>query len=158
MPNGAHCPQLRSKMYVPCALSKLISLLVGVCLLLVLSSFASPAQVLAHTHASATGGPTIQMNVGFDPGSSVGSSRVDYWTPVQVVLTNTGPDFKGMLSASTYSSSLPSGSVINSISSWSYQEPVTLLHSTQKQITLTIPFYESPTIPKGVIVTLRDSH
>jgi hypothetical protein len=41
---------------------------------------------------------------------------------------------------------------------WSYQESITLPHSTQKQISLYVPFYESPTVPRGIVATLSDSN
>jgi hypothetical protein len=85
-------------------------------------------------------------------------ARVDYWTPVQITLNNDGPDFRGTLSATTYSSFTRFGVVAGSILPWSYQQPITLPHDEQKQFQLYVPFYESPSLPRGIIVTLSDKN
>jgi len=128
--------------------------LFGVCLALLLVTFLLfPAGASAHTRATTSGGPTLQINVGFED-----DSRVGYWTPVQITLSNDGANFTGTLSATTYTSPLLSGAVVGDISPWSYQQPVTLPHGTEKQVNLYVPFYESPSIPRAIIATLLDSH
>ncbi len=124
------------------------------CLALTLVTFLLfPEGASAYTRTIATGGPTLQINVGFED-----DSRVGYWTPVQITLSNGGANFTGTLSATTYSSPLLSGLVVGNISPWSYQQPVTLPHGTLKQVMLYVPFYESPSVPRAIIATLRDSH
>ncbi len=67
---------------------------------LVLAFFVSPGRASAHTldtTKTSAGQPTLQMVVGFDD-----NSRLDYWTPAWITLSNAGPDFKGVLTATTY--------------------------------------------------------
>lgn len=125
----------------------------ALCLALILLAFLLPTQASARARTGSSGGPTLQINVGFED-----DSRVGYWTPVHITLSNNGADFSGTLSATTYTSPLLSGAIVGAISPWSYQQPVTLPRGTQKQITLYVPFYESPTVPRAIIATLRDSH
>jgi hypothetical protein len=123
---------------------------------LTLGSFLFPARASAHTRDTnniPTGGLTLQLAVGFDD-----DSRLNYWTPAWITLNNDGPDFTGVLSATTYAGTLRPGRVIGAILPWRYKEPVTLPHGTQKQISIYVPFYENPTLPKGIIATLSDSH
>ncbi len=124
----------------------------GLCLALMLALFLFPLEASAHTTNTPATGPTLQMNVGFED-----DSRLDYWTPVQITLGNDGADFRGTLSATTYTSPFPSGLVVGTILPWSYQEPIILPHGSLKQITMYIPFYESPAIPRGIIATLRNN-
>src|SRR5260370_28787159 len=118
---------------------------------LMLAFFVSPGRAAAHTlDATKTfaGQPTLQMVVGFDD-----DSRLDYWTPARITLSNAGPDFRGVLAATTYASRL----VATSTLPWSYKQPVVLPHGAQKQITIYVPFYESPSVPLGVVATLSDN-
>ena len=129
-----------------------IRFLFCLCMSLMLASFLLPGRVSAHsrsTNNTSTGNPTLQVVAGFDD-----YSRLGYWTPVQITLSNDGPDFKGVLSATTYTSPSRFGSFISSILPWSYQEPITLPHNTQQQINMYVPFYESPSTPRGIIATL----
>jgi hypothetical protein len=126
------------------------------CMPLMLAPFFFPAQVSAHTRSAnntSTGKPTLQVVAGFD-----NDSRLGYWTPVQITLSNDGPEFKGVLSATTYTSPSRSGLPVSSILPWSYQEPITLPHNTQQQINIYVPFYESPSTPRGIIATLSASN
>ncbi len=126
------------------------------CMSLMLASFLLPARVSARTrptNSTSTGKPTLQVVAGFDD-----YSRLGYWIPVQITLSNDGPDFKGVISATTYTSPLRSGSFVSSILPWSYQEPITLPHNTQQQINMYVPFYESPSTPRGIIATLSASN
>lgn len=115
-----------------------------------LALFLFPLEASART--TNTPGPTLQMNVGFED-----DSRLDYWTPVQITLGNEGADFRGTLAATTYTSPFPSGLVVGTVLPWSYQESIVLSHGSQKQITMYIPFYESPAIPRGIVATLRNN-
>ena len=82
-------------------------------------------------------------------------SRVNYWTPVQVVLSNEGSNFSGVLSVTTYSG--PSRQLVaGSTLSWDYQASVVLPHGVQKHINFNIPFYETPAEPQGIVATLSD--
>ena len=131
-------------------------LFVCLCMALTLGSFLFPARASAHirlANSTPTGGPTLQVTVGFED-----DSRLDYWTPAWITLNNDGPDFTGVISATTYTSPLRSGLVVGAILPWSYKEPVTLPHGKQKQIALYVPFYENPGVPRGIIATLSDSH
>ena len=95
--------------------------------------------------------PTLQIAVGFED-----DSRLNYWTPVQVTLSNEGSDFKGALSATTYAGfSRPE--VVGSTLPWSYHESIVLPHGIQKQINLYVPFYETPAVPHGIVATLSDN-
>ena len=94
--------------------------------------------------------PTLQLTVGFED-----DSRVNYWTPVQVVLSNTGSNFSGVLSVTTYSG--PSRQLVaGSTLSWDYQASVVLPHGAQKHVNFNIPFYETPAEPQGIVATLSD--
>ena len=125
----------------------------SLCIALMLAFSLLPAVASAHTNTTPAAAPVLQMNVGFED-----DSRLEYWTPVQISLNNDGADFKGTLSATTYTSPFPSGQVVGAILPWSYQESITLPHGAQKQIILNVPFYDSPSVPRGIIATLRDSH
>jgi hypothetical protein len=118
-----------------------------------LPAFLFPAQASAYTKNTPGALPTLQVVVGFED-----DARVDYWTPVQITLNNDGPDFRGALSATTYSSFSRSGVVVGTILPWSYKQSITLPHGAQKQIKLYVPFYESPSIPRGIIATLSDKN
>ena len=126
--------------------------ILGISLLLLF--FLLPAQASAHTKNAPASFPTLQVAVGFED-----DARLDYWTPVQITLNNGGPDFKGVLSTTTYSSFFSrTGVVVGTILPWSYQQSITLLHGAQKQINLYVPFYESPAVPRGIIATLSDKN
>ncbi len=128
-------------------------ILLCLCTVLMLVCFVSPAQASAHTMdttKSSTGQPTLQMVVGFDD-----NSRLDYWTPAWITLSNDGPDFRGVVAATTYANTRL---VAASTLPWSYKQPVVLPHGAQKQITIYVPFYESPAVPQGVVATLSDNN
>jgi hypothetical protein len=122
-------------------------------MVLMLAFFVSPGRASAHTldtTKTSAGQPTLQMVVGFD-----GNSRLDYWTPAWITLSNDGPDFKGVLTATTYANARV---VAASTLPWSYKQPVVLPHGAQKQINIYVPFYESPSVPLGVVATLSDNN
>ncbi|MBV9229711.1 MAG: hypothetical protein JOZ18_10395, partial [Chloroflexi bacterium] len=70
-----------------------VKIFIGCFLALVSLLYLSPAQA---TYATASGGLTLQVDVGFDA-----TYKDGYWTPVRVSLNNDGPDFQGTLSVST---------------------------------------------------------
>ncbi len=111
-----------------------------------------PAQASAYTKNSPVVLPTLQIAVGFED-----DSRLNYWTPVEVTLSNEGSNFTGVLSVTTYAGfSRPV--VAGSILPWSYQTSVVLPHGTQKQINFNIPLYETPAVPQGIVATLSDNN
>jgi hypothetical protein len=118
-----------------------------------LATFLFPAHAVAYTKNTPPVLPTLQLAVGFED-----DARVDYWTPVQIKLNNAGPDFSGTLSATTFSNFSRTGIVTGTTLPWSYQQSITLPHGAQKQLTLNVPFYESPSIPRGIIATLSDKN
>ncbi|GAC1310263.1 MAG: hypothetical protein NVSMB27_47260 [Ktedonobacteraceae bacterium] len=81
--------------------------------------------------------------------------RSGYWTPVHVTLSNTGADFSGVLSLSTFSGP-PHSTTIGILSPWSFQQPVTLPKGAQKQVTVNVPFYLGNYVVRGVVANLRD--
>jgi len=125
----------------------------SLCLALTLAFSLFPVVASAHSNNTPAAAPVLQMDVGFED-----DSRLEFWAPARISLSNDGADFKGTLSATTYTSPFPSGQVVGTILPWSYQEPITLPHGSQKQIILNVPFYDSPSVPRGIIATLRDSH
>jgi len=128
-------------------------ILLCLCMALMLAFFVSPGRASAHTldtTKTSAGQPTLQMVVGFDD-----NSRLDYWTPAWITLSNTGPDFRGVLAATTYASAR---AVADTTLPWSYKQPVVLPHGSHKQINIYVPFYESPSVPLGVVATLSDNN
>src|SRR5260370_31818466 len=111
-----------------------------------------PAMASADTNNTPAAAPVLQMNVGFED-----DSRLEYWTPLQISLNNDGADFIGTLSATTYTSPFTSGPVVGAILPWSYQESITRPHGPKKQIILNVPFYDSPSVPRGIMGTFGDS-
>ena len=112
--------------------------------------FLLPAHVSALRKNPDVVSPTLQLTAGFED-----DSRVNYWTPVQVVLSNEGSNFSGVLSVTTYSG--PSRQLVaGSTLSWDYQASVVLPHGAQKHINFNIPFYETPAEPQGIVATLSD--
>ncbi len=124
-----------------------VILLASICI----SLFLFPAQASAYTKNSPMISPTLQIAVGFED-----DSRLNYWTPVQVALSNEGSNFSGVVSVTTYAG-LSRPVVVGSILPWSYQTSVVLPHGTQKQFNLSIPLYESPSVPQGIVATLSDN-
>lgn len=115
-----------------------------------------PSTALAHSKQAtvAAGGPTFQVKAGFD-----GRYRDGNWVPLQVSLSNTGPDFSGILSinaSSAYSQyARPAGP-----GSLSYRVPITLPGGAQKQVTVYVPLYNSAYNGQSfgsTIVSLLDS-
>jgi hypothetical protein len=132
--------------------ARLLRLVICLCTSLILLSFLFPAQASARTKNAPVVLPTLQIAVGFED-----DSRLNYWTPVQVTLSNEGSDFKGVLSVTTYAG-ISRPVVVGTILPWSYQASIALARGTQKQINLYVPFYESPAIPQGIIATLSGSN
>src|SRR5438309_7712641 len=83
-------------------------LLASICI----SLFLFPAQASAYTKNSPMISPTLQIAVGFED-----DSRLNYWTPVQVALSNEGSNFSGVVSVTTYAG-LSRPVVVGSILPW----------------------------------------
>ena len=128
---------------------RLLPAVCGLCAMLVFTF--TPVQART-AQPGAAKKPTLQLDVGFD-----GATRLDYWTQARITLSNDGGDFTGVLSATTYSSPSPARTTALSVLPWSYKEPVTLPHGAKKNFTLTVPFYESPQVPTGIIATLSNN-
>jgi hypothetical protein len=110
--------------------------------------FVFPAQALAHQRL---GGPTFQVKAGFESHYRDGN-----WVPVQVTLSNDGPDFNGKLSLITPTSQFQGSSSqgIPSIPS-NYQVSISLANGAQKQVTMYLPLYFDV---QNVTVKLLDSN
>ena len=129
-----------------------LKLLVGCCLTLISFLLLSPAQISAHVADKPVSHLTLQLGVGFNS-----FYRIGYWTPVRVMLGNTGADFSGTLAITTFSSLSRTGP--GAITSpWSFAEPLTLAHGIQKQLTLFVPLYMGPFPPHSIVARLLDSH
>jgi hypothetical protein len=111
-----------------------------------------PAQASAHAMNTPAVGLTLQVDVGFNS-----FYRIGYWTPVRIKLSNQGGDFSGTLDINTISGQ-PAARGGTNTSPWSFEEAVTLLHGTQKQLTLTVPLYMSLFSPHGILAQVRDIH
>src|SRR5713226_7826020 len=129
-------------------------LLFSFCVALVLVSILSPARVSAQmkyaNHASAAQ-PTLQLIVGFGD-----NSRLDFWVPVLITVSNGGAAFTGVLSVTTFTSPNPPGPFATGVLPWSYRQAVALPHGAQKQITINVPFFKSPATPRGIIASLSN--
>ncbi len=91
------------------------------------SAYSNDVPQTPHTPAS---GPALQVSAGFHTRFRDGN-----WIPVQINLSNNGPDFEGTITINTPS---PFGITINN-SGTIYQQPISLANGTQKQVTFTIP-------------------
>jgi hypothetical protein len=135
---------------------KLLRFLFFLCLVPVLVAFLSAGQVSAQmTYANdkrSPQQPTLQVVVGF-----AGDARLDFWVPAVVTLRNDGPAFTGTLAATTYTSSGRTRNVVRGLLPWSYGQPIQLPRGALKQITINVPFYESPSVPQGVVASLSDA-
>jgi len=109
-----------------------------------------PTRASAFSMAPA-GSLTMQVNAGF--GSYFRSGA---WVPLYITLHNNGPEFSGMLATSN-----PAGFVwqdtYSMVPASTYQQPVTVQHGTQKQVTLYLPITAQFNIV-NISVQLLDSH
>ncbi|HLG62662.1 MAG TPA: hypothetical protein VKY19_12055 [Ktedonosporobacter sp.] len=133
-----------------------IRVLIGVCLALALTLLLLPLSASAHAIYQSSlltipaAGPTMQAQAGFSSRYRDGN-----WIPVQVTLSNNGPDFNGKVSVNT---STPFGAG-NSGSTYIYQQAVSLPNGSQKQVTLYVPFTSgTPGTTLNISVDLLDSN
>src|SRR5579885_3512867 len=131
----------------------LLSLLLLTALLLFFPARAFAASQSTYVKGVTGSEPTLQLQVNLD-----GTTKVGYWIPVQVQVSSEGASFRGTLSVQVYSSPPGFGARITDVSPWSFEEPVMLARGTQQQIDLSVPYALSPTLPRGIIATLRDQH
>ncbi len=105
----------------------------------------------AHTLSQAKENLIITIKIGFDD-----QFRANYWTPVQVMVTNNNSlPFQGTLSVQAFSGSTHLRDV--SVSSpWKFESPVTLTNRAHKRITLYVPHNMSNLITRGFTATLRN--
>lgn len=118
----------------------------------VVAYFFFPASVSAHTVQAGTAmvsGPVFQVNAGFNSRYRDGS-----WVPIQISLSNTGPDFSGVLSIAAPS---PFGNPGNSIST--YKKSITLANGAQKQVTMYVPLnFGAPGSTQSIKINLLDDN
>src|SRR5436305_12165 len=113
------------------SLKKHILSLFGSCLVLALLFLVFPTHALAHV---ITGGPTFQVNAGFESRYRDGN-----WVPVQVTLRNDGPDFSGTLSLTSPTPQYLQQNIQSTPSN--YQVSITLANGAQKQVTMYVPIH-----------------
>ncbi len=141
------CPPGRVPTNRPGARTKIFVALVFAFFLLLI-----PAQASAHVTNTPAIGLTLQVDAGFNS-----FYRIGYWTPVRIKLSNQGTDFSGTLAINTISGQAGTIGGANT-SPWRFEEPVTLPHGTQKQLTLTVPMYMGLFAPHGISVQVLDRH
>ncbi|HEY6540605.1 MAG TPA: hypothetical protein VIZ18_06695, partial [Ktedonobacteraceae bacterium] len=132
-----------------------VKLLVSLCIALVLASMLTSSRVSAQVENA--GGvtavqPTLQIVV-----ATGDHTRLDFWAPALITLSNNGPDFSGELAVTTFTSPNPAGPFSTGVLGWSYRQAVSLKHGAQKQVTINVPFYESPSTPRGIIASLLNA-
>lgn len=92
---------------------------------------------------------TVSLNAGLDTAIRPGG-----WSPVQVTISNQGMTFHGMLKARIFYTFQRQTVVLPQ----HYDDPVTVPHGKQVQVTLYLPFSMAPSNIHGVQVDLLDSH
>jgi hypothetical protein len=129
-----------------------VKLLFSAFIALVLVSILSPARVSARAeNASDLAATQLTLQLVVATGDS---TRLDFWAPASITISNGGPDFSGVLAVTTFTSPNPSGPFATGVLGWSYRHSVALKHGAQKQVTINVPFYDSPANPRGIIATL----
>lgn len=123
------------------------------------SAHAPSAGSTFHTNTTAgprqaAGGPTLQVNVGFDSRFRDGN-----WVPIQVALANDGADFNGIISLAVPLPYLNSGGSSSNTSSSIYQQTVSLPGGAQKQVTMYVPLnLGAQGITQNITVNLLDTN
>jgi uncharacterized membrane protein YhaH (DUF805 family) len=98
-------------------------------IVLLLALLLFPLHASAHTTVVDNGGPSMSINAGFN-----GRYRDGNWIPMQVTLTNNGPDFTGDVAVS-----LPAPFSGSDAPATTYKAEVSLATGAQKQISLMLP-------------------
>src|SRR5437868_14060845 len=128
------------------------SLALSLALALMIAYFFFPASASAHTvqaSAAIRSGPAFQVNAGFNARYRDGN-----WVPVQISLSNNGPDFSGMLSIAAPS---PFGGPGNLTST--YRKTITLANGAQKQVTMYVPLnFGAPGTTQSIKINLLDDN
>src|SRR5262249_43894269 len=89
------------------------------------------------------------------------TARIGYWMPVRVTVSNdSSAPFSGVVLARIFSGFRSIATVTDTVlSSEQFEEPVTVLRDTQKQVTLYVPFnVNGPINYRGIQVDLLDGH
>ena len=132
-----------------------VKLLVSLCVALLLASILTCSRVSAQVEKTVGGAavqPTLQIAV-----ATGDSTRFDFWTPASITISNSGPDFAGVLAVTTYIGRNPCGTAAIGTLGWSYRQTVSVKHGAQKQVTINVPFYDSPSIPCGIVASLLNA-
>ena len=141
---GSNGSTLKCDPATPLALSLALALMVAY--------FFFPASASAHTVQASAGtrsGPALQVNAGFNARYRDGN-----WVPVQISLSNNGPDFSGMLSIAAPS---PFGGPGNPTST--YKKTITLANGAQKQVTMYVPLnFGAPGSTQSIKINLLDDN
>ncbi|GCE24728.1 hypothetical protein KDA_02120 [Dictyobacter alpinus] len=139
--------------WLPTSGRKKIIYSIGICtlalLILVIYHLALPPST-PQTAASGIN-PTITIEAGFE-----NTYRSGYWTPVRVTIDNNGPAFDGKISVRTFSGSIRQQH-IDTISPWSFEQPVTLAQGAEKRLTVYAPHYTGNLLTRGFLATLSNS-
>src|SRR3989440_3164409 len=127
-------------------------LALSLALALMIAYFFFPASASAHTvqaSAAIRSGPAFQVNAGLNARYRDGN-----WVPVQISLSNNGPDFSGMLSIAAPS---PFGGPGNLTST--YRKTITLANGAQKQVTMYVPLnFGAPGSTQSIKINLLDDN
>ncbi len=126
------------------------ALLAACCLLVLVLLY--PSQTAADSIHVGGQSISLQVSAGFNE-----NYRLNFWTPVQITLNNSGSDFNGWVSVSTFSSSTRSNSGPAAYSPWNFQVPIQLARGARKQIHLNIPLYVGTNYPFGVEARVLDA-
>jgi hypothetical protein len=95
---------------------------------------------------------TFQVKAGFDERYRNGD-----WVPIHITLSNYGADFSGILSTSNPLGPVMQAAGFTSVPISTYQQPITVRHGTQQEITMYLPLYTFFG-PVNIPVQLLDAH
>ena len=101
-----------------------VKLLVSLCIALVLASILTSSRASAEVEnagAATAVQPTLQIAV-----ATGDSTRLDFWAPALITMSNNGPDFSGELVVTTFTSPNPAGPTSTGVLSWNYRQAVSL--------------------------------
>src|SRR5579859_969996 len=115
-----------------------VKLLVSLCAALVLASILTFSRASAQVERAGGGTvvqPTLQIVV-----ATGDSTRLNFWVPALITISNNGPDFTGVLAVTTYIGRNPCGPSAIGALGWSYRQSISVKHGAQKQVTINVPF------------------
>src|SRR5437660_7710862 len=137
----------------PGVTSKVISGIMAFLLAIFLYFSLFSASAVAHAATLPQEGLSLQVDVG------LGSlTRLGYWLPVYVTVSNDGGDFRGSVSAQAFSGT-PGGISRGSslVSAQRFAAPLTVPRRKQAKVTLQVHFDAAAFNPHGVVVEVLDS-